>query len=105
MNDQNQAHKDQQSQTIKFLADFFGARPPGPKQTGLSLSAEVPVGKNQPEFWADAPWRIEPDQQDLLLLFLVRDTNIKAPAKGPWRLDVLKVEGRLPDGSWRSPRN
>ena len=68
----------------------------------MPLSAEVPLNKNTPEFWADAPWRLEPDQDDLPLLFLVRDANIKKPAKGPWRLDMLKVEQRLPDGSWNS---
>jgi hypothetical protein len=100
MKDQDQEHKVQQSRTVKFLADFFGARPPGYRTHGFGLSAEVPVKQNQPEFWADAPWRIEPDQNEIPLLFLVRDTNIKEPAKGPWRLNQLKVDQKLRNGSW-----
>ena len=97
MNDQDQRYKYQQDQATKFLADFFGARPPGYKAPSFALSAELPLNKNQPEFWADTPWRIEPDQEDILLLFLVRDTNIKPPAIGPWRLDMLKIEQWIPD--------
>ena len=102
MNDQDQRYKYQQDQATKFLADFFGARPPGYKAPSFALSAELPLNKNQPEFWADTPWRIEPDQEDILLLFLVRDTNIKPPAIGPWRLDMLKIEQRIPDETWNS---
>jgi len=93
-------HTKEQAKTAKFLEDLFGDKAPGRIDRRMSLSAEPPVGKNQPEFWADIPWRIEPDQEDIPLLFLVRDTNISSPAKGPWRLDMLKVEQRAPDGSW-----
>jgi hypothetical protein len=89
-----------QSQTVKFLEGIFRDQAPSRVDRRMALSAEPPIGKNQPEFWADIPWRIEPDQEALPLLFLVRDTNITSPAKGPWRLDVLKVEQRAPDGSW-----
>ncbi len=108
MNDEHHEYKYQQEQAAKFLGDFFGTRPPSQKKPSLdlttvaplSLSAETPLHKNQPEFWADAPWRIEPDQDDILLLFLVRDTNIKPPAMGPWRLDMLKIDQWLPDIPW-----
>lgn len=102
MNDQNQDYTNKQTQTIKFLEGIFGTRAPGQKVRRKYLSAEPPVGKNQPEFWADAPWRIEPDWDQIPLLFLVRDTNITSPAKGPWRLDMLKIEQRAPDDSWNS---
>jgi hypothetical protein len=102
MSNHDQDYAYQQAQAVKFLAGVFGAQPPG--QTGplFSLNAEQPLGKNQPEFWADAPWRIEPDQNEIPLLFLVRDTNIEKPAKGPWRLDMMKVEQKMPDDSWDS---
>jgi hypothetical protein len=103
MTDQDYAN--QQTQTVKFLAGIFGTKSPGQENLSLYLSAEPPVSKNQPEFWADAPWRIEPDQDEVPLLFLVRDTNISSPAKGPWRLDMLKIEQRAPDGSWDSVKS
>jgi hypothetical protein len=56
--------------------------------------------RNKPEFWADAPWRLEPDQDELPVSFHVRDADIQPPGKGPWRLDMLRVEQRLADGSW-----
>jgi hypothetical protein len=92
----------QQAQTTKFLEEIFRPRVSGRSDQKMRLSAEPPIGKNQPEFWADAPWRIEPDQDEIPLLFLVRDTNITSPAKGPWRLDMLKVEQKTFDGSWNN---
>jgi len=90
----------EQAETAKFLKGLFSEKAPGWIDRRTALSAEPPIGKNQPEFWADIPWRIEPDQEDIPLLFLARDTNITRPAMGPWRLDLLKVEQRAPDGSW-----
>jgi hypothetical protein len=108
MSDHDQEFKARQDQTIKFLKGVFGVKhpkksTPAPDLTTvapLPLSAEMPVDKNQPEFWADAPWRLEPDQNEILLLFLVRDTNIEKPAKGPWRLDVLKIQQWVPGVVW-----
>jgi hypothetical protein len=92
----------QQAKTAKFLEEIFHSKVSGRADRRMRLSAEPPIGKNQPEFWADAPWRIEPDQNEVPLLFLVRDTNITSPAKGPWRLDMLKAEQKMPNGSWNS---
>jgi len=108
MSNHDQENQAQQEQALKFLKGVFGVKPP--KQIApsgdlttvapLPLSAEMPVDKNQPEFWADAPWRIEPDQDEISVLFLVRDTNIEKPAKGPWRLDRLKVQQWVPGEGW-----
>ena len=108
MSNHGQEPKVQQAQALKFLKGVFGVKPP--KQIApsgdlttvapLPLSAETPIDKNQPEFWADAPWRIEPDQDEIILLFLVRDTNIEKPAKGPWRLDMLKVQQWVSGKAW-----
>jgi len=108
MNDHDKDYQQQQDQAFKFLKGVFGVKPPKvsapasdlPTVAPLPLSAETPVGKNQPEFWADAPWRLEPDQNEIPLLFLVRDTNIVKPAKGPWRLDMLKIQQWMPGVVW-----
>jgi hypothetical protein len=57
--------------------------------------------RNEPEFYADAPWRVEPDLDDIPLLVIVRDANVEKPAKGPWHLQELRVEHRLDGGPWR----
>ena len=108
MSNHDKDYQQQQDQAFKFLKGVFGVKPPkisapAPDLTTvapLPLSAETPVGKNQPEFWADAPWRLEPDQNEIPLLFLVRDTNIVKPAKGPWRLDMLKIQQWVPGVVW-----
>lgn len=102
MDDPIQELTDEQVQTLRFFTGIFGTQMTGRESFTTYLSAEPPIGRNQPEFWADAPWRIEPDQDEISLLFLVRDTNITSPAKGPWRLDMLKVEQRTPDHPWES---
>lgn len=105
-------------ETYQFLADVFGAsaqdfstaarlpdftldQPGGPV---LSMSGVISL-KNQPEFWADAPWRVEPDQDHIPVSFHVRDADIKPPGNGPWRLDMLRVEQRLKNGSWYKLRS
>ncbi len=108
MSNHDKDYQQQQDQALKFLKGVFGVKPPKvsaptpglPTVAPLPLSAETPVGKNQPEFWADAPWRLEPDQNKIPLLFLVRDTNIVKPAKGPWRLDMLKIQQWMPGVVW-----
>ena len=98
--------------TYQFFADVFDARPQNfrmaarlpdssPHQPGggrRPMTGAISL-KNQPEFWADAPWRIEPDRDQIPVSFHVRDADIEHPAKGPWRLDLLKVEQCLEDGS------
>jgi hypothetical protein len=88
------------AQTVKFLTSIFGIKAPSVEEMGPYMAGDVPIGQNQPEFWADAPWRIEPDHDEIPLLFLIREGNVEAPAKGPWRLDLLKVEYRNAQGIW-----
>jgi hypothetical protein len=93
----------QREQTYEFVANIFGmtrdesAKAATPVPPGQEFSAATPR-KNQPEFWADAPWRLEPDQDQLPILFIVRDGDVQPPGKGPWRLSQLRVEQRLADG-------
>lgn len=56
--------------------------------------------KNEPEFYADAPWRLEPDQDSLPVTFYIRDANIKSPGYSPWRLDSLVLEQYLEQQGW-----
>jgi hypothetical protein len=95
----------QADRTLQFLAEVFGLEvrhlveavqaPP----SSLEMSGVISL-ENQPEFWADAPWRLEPDQDDLPVSFHIRDANVELSDRGPWRLDALHVEQRLPDGNW-----
>jgi hypothetical protein len=100
-----QTNETQADRTLQFLADVFGievkdlvetAQPP---PSELEMSGVISL-ENQPEFWADAPWRVEPDQDYLPISFHIRDANVALSNRGPWRLDALHVEQRLPDGSW-----
>jgi hypothetical protein len=95
----------QADRTFRFLADLFGikvkdlvevVRPP---PSVVEMSGVISL-QNQPEFWADAPWRVEPDQDYLPLSFHIRDANVELTERGPWRLDALHVEQRLPGGGW-----
>jgi hypothetical protein len=87
----------QQTQTLEFLADVFGLTAEKRRELGFGFEmAGVMRLQNQPEFWADAPWRLEPDQKVLPVSFCVRDGNLQPPGKGPWRLNRLKVEQWLP---------
>ena len=101
----------QYRQVLDFFAVVFGMRPEQLEELGRPSDAleqpkmsGVMAPVNQPEFWADAPWRVEPDRADVAVTFSVRDANIRPPAHGPWRLDMLKVEQRLGDGSWHKLR-
>lgn len=95
----------QNDRTLRFLAGLFGVKAQDlieagePPPSGLEMSAVISL-QNQPEFWADAPWRIEPDQDCLPVSFHIRDANVELSDRGPWRLDMLSVEQRLPDGAW-----
>lgn len=96
----------EQEQVARFLASVFGlpgdeferlGRRPGaaePKMMGVMRL------QNQPEFWVDAPWRLEPDQDRIPVSFHLREANLQPPGMGPWRLDMLRVEQRLPSGMW-----
>jgi len=101
MNGIDQDYTNEEKQTLKFLASIFGATYHTTEdEVSLYLSAEPPIGKNQPEFWADTPWRIEEKQDEIPILLLTRETNITHPAKGPWQLDVLKVQYKKADQTW-----
>jgi hypothetical protein len=99
----------QREQTYEFVANIFGmtrdesAKATTPVPPGQEFSAATPR-KNQPEFWADAPWRVEPDQDYLPMLFIIRDGDVQPPGKGPWRLSELRVEQRLASGMWHEVR-
>ena len=93
----------QADRTLQFFSRVLKIKTAQFVQAGeppeLEMSAVVSL-QNQPEFWADAPWRVEPDQDHLPVSFHIRDANVTLPKRGPWRLDALRVEQRLPDGSW-----
>jgi hypothetical protein len=98
----------QRDQAYEFVANVFGltadeSRAATPAPPGREFSAATPR-KNQPEFWADAPWRIEPDRDHVPMVFIIRDGDIQKPGKGPYRLKELRVEQRLADGSWHEVR-
>lgn len=99
----------QREQAYEFVANIFGltadesAKARTPVPPGHEFSAATPR-KNQPEFWADAPWRIEPDRDYLPMLFIIRDGDVQEPGKGPYRLEELRVDQRLADGTWREVR-
>jgi len=98
--------------TVKFLAQLagtsvenflaLGALPeqpadlpsPGERMPG------VMAPQNQPEFWADAPWRLEPDQKSVPVTFYIRDGNIDSPGYGPWRLDAIRLEQLADNAAW-----
>jgi hypothetical protein len=98
-------YKAQRERAYEFVANVFGmtadesARARTPAPPGREFSAATPR-KNQPEFWADAPWRIEPDCEILPLSFIIRDADVQPPGKGPWKLHGLEVAQRLADGTW-----
>lgn len=99
------ASQAQADRTLRFLADIFGLKVSHlvdavkPPPSDLEMSGVISL-KNQPEFWADAPWRVEPDQDDLPISFHIRDAHVELSHRGPWRLDALRVEQRLPEGTW-----
>ncbi len=96
----------EQEPTVDFFACVFDLTPEQLRQIGEAPEDAVPKMsavvrlRNQPEFWADAPWRVEPDQEAIPVSFHVREATIQPPGKGPWRLDMLRVEQQLPDGDW-----
>jgi len=91
--------------TREYLEDFFGVE-------SVEASAELPLRahatltrQNQPEFHADAPWRLEPDCDSIPLLFAIRDANLRPPGLGPWLLRQLWIEQELSGGRWRTIRS
>ncbi len=86
--------------TIEFLAQMLGVGEQDFLDAGSTLEMSGVISlTNKPEFWADAPWRLEPDQGSLPVSMHIRDADLAAPAEGPWRLGMLRVEQRLP-GDW-----
>ncbi len=97
---------------VNFLASLFDVQidrflslgekietPPDSTVTGERM-AGVMAPNNQPEFWADAPWRIEPDQSSVPVTFYIRDADIDSPGYAPWRLDLIRIDQLLPNGTW-----
>jgi hypothetical protein len=88
-----------QEQALEFMQGYFGLEIPEP-EPGMDLKAHTTLTReNQPEFYADAPWRLEPDQDQIPLLFTIREANLRDGGRGPWRLSELRVEQQI-DGAW-----
>jgi hypothetical protein len=96
----------EQQQVVSFLAKVFDLPQEEFEQLGTEPEGVAPLMsgvlrlQNQPEFWVDAPWRLEPDQDSIPVSFHLRDANLQPPGRGPWRLDVLRIDQQLPGGSW-----
>lgn len=103
----------QQDHVVKFFADVFGIsendfvkmgampdRPPKKLGPGVARMPGVMRQKNQPEFATDAPWRLEPNQDSLPLVFYIPYADPESSANGPWRLDLLKLEQKNEEGTW-----
>jgi hypothetical protein len=104
---------EKEGQTTYFLAKIFGIsadefssfmqptiRTTHAPANKVARMAGVMSLKNQPEFFADAPWRLEPDQVFLPVTIYIRDANIHSDDFSPWRLDNLLVEQWMEPGSW-----
>ncbi len=84
-------------QTYNQIADQWD--PDDPEAPALKMSSAFsPI--NQPEFWADAPWRLEPDHTDLPITLYIRDADIISPGYAPWRLNVILIEQRQSARKW-----
>lgn len=90
--------EDLNSQVRQYVEDFFGiqwVQPPGTDRAHATLTKQ-----NQPEFYADAPWRLEKDQDSIPVLFMIRDGNLRWPALGPWQISRLQIAQQRQDKSW-----
>jgi hypothetical protein len=105
--------KERKDQITNFLAKIFGItseeflsyvqtpnRPANVPADKVARMAGVMSLKNQPEFFADAPWRLEPDQDSLPITIYIRDANVQSPDYGPWRLDNLLIEQSIAQHRW-----
>ena len=105
--------KEKEDQITNFLANVFGItrerfltyiQPPDrPLDIPPGMTAKMPAVmslKNQPEFNADAPWRLEPDQNSLPITIYKRDATIQSPGYSPWRLDNLLIEQSVEQHLW-----
>jgi hypothetical protein len=84
-----------------FVLDILESAP------GKDLKAHATLTRqNQPEFHADAPWRLEPDQDHIPQLFIIREANLRDGGCGPWHLAELRVEQQVGGAlqPWRSHR-
>ena len=97
-------HSEREEQAQEFLEGFFGMKPVTPPSDLMIEAHTTLTGRNQPEFHADAPWRLEAGLDTIPLLFLVREANLRPPAIGPWRMQGLQIEQVLPDGNWHTLR-
>ncbi len=73
-----------------------------PEQQSFMTGVMAP--NNQPEFWADAPWRLEPDQTEIPITLIIRDANIDSTGYCPWHLTSLCIEQRLKTRRWHRLR-
>ena len=107
------APKEKEDPITNFLAKVFGItserfltyiQPPDRSaEIPTEMTARMPAVmslKNQPEFNADAPWRLEPDQDSLPITIYIRDANIQSPGYSPWRVDNLLIEQSVEQGHW-----
>lgn len=94
----NHEEMEMEAQAREFMGGFFGLKSLQP-QSPFELHGTL-TRRNQPEFHADAPWRLEPDLDSIALLFLVREGNLQPPGLGPWLLDEIHTDQLLSDGHW-----
>jgi len=98
---QARAERRRQAEATKFMRTFFDIPADELKRGGPAKGhSTLTLRENQPEFYADAPWRLERDMDAIPLLFLVREANLKKAGKGPWKLEELWVE-QLVSGTWQ----
>ena len=88
----------------EFLEHFFGLDSDTSSSDLVTVGHSTLTGQNQPEFHADAPWRLEAGLDTIPLLLLIREANLHPPAAGPWRMQGIHIEQELPDGQWHTLR-
>jgi hypothetical protein len=94
------ADRRREAKAQEFMGTFFDIPPQDLERGGPAKGhSSLTLRENQPEFYADAPWRLEPDVDAIPLLFLVREANLKKAGKGPWKLTELRVEQEVA-GNW-----
>jgi hypothetical protein len=93
-------HSEREEQAQEFLERFFGLEPATPPSDLMAEAHTTLTGRNQPEFHADAPWRLDVGLDTIPLLLIIREANLRPPAMGPWRMQSVQIEQELPDGHW-----
>jgi hypothetical protein len=72
-------NEEMQSTSVDHVARYLG-RVLEHRTTGAQTPDGQPIhkygaGHLGPTFWADAPWRLEPDQDEIPFTFLIRDAQ------------------------------